>query len=70
MNVDTVADWIGLLNHRLWECRQACSDADAANKGSYLVVEDFCDLYEDAETQIRQLCKRAKKLTARANKQL
>jgi hypothetical protein len=66
MNLDTLADWIGLLQHRIWECRQACSEAEARIKGCYILTDDFSDLYSDADSQIRQLCKRAQKLTSRA----
>lgn len=67
IKLDSVADWQALLSHRMWEAEQACSESNNLDKDGEW-NKDFCDLYQDTEIQLTQLCYRAHKLTKRARK--
>ena len=66
MELKTLSDWLVFLGFRVEECRQMCACVKEKDGGDML--DEYCDLYQDAERQIRMLCDRAHKITRRARK--
>ena len=67
MKLETVADWQALLSHRLETAREACCEiTDQKSRDEFL--DEYGDLLQEADAELRMLCNRAHKFALRVRR--
>lgn len=65
MRLESIADWMAFLSHKMWEMREHVGNIP---KGSpdFRIEEDMVNFQDEVDVTIRRFCQRAQAIKIRA----